>query len=74
MSTDGEKHVHKQHLFIMALEIIIFCIQRTPQGNKKNAKEEGPERKGSKDYHYYRYCPVQGCTLLHLTKDLELAW
>ena len=46
--------------------------------NKKQSEEEASKSKGSKDYHYYRYCPLQGCTSLvkrpppHLAKVHKL--
>lgn len=55
-----------------------FSHQKKAPKNKKQSEEEASKRKGSKDYHYYRYCPLQGCTSLvkrlppHLAKVHKL--
>ena len=54
--------------------------KNAPPKKKKPKTEEGESKsKGSKDYHYYRYCPQQGCTALvkrlppHLRKVHKLS-
>ncbi|XP_067046769.1 uncharacterized protein [Acropora muricata] len=55
-----------------------FSHPKKAPENKKQSEEEASKRKGSKDYHYYRYCPLQGCTSLvkrlppHLAKVHKL--
>ena len=55
-----------------------FSHPKKAPKNKKQSEEEPSKRKGSKDYHYYRYCSLQGCTSLvkrlppHLAKVHKL--
>ena len=45
-------------------DIFILRSKESSKKQKKQSEEEASKSKGSKDYHYYRYCPLQGCISL----------
>lgn len=56
-----------------------FSHPKKAPKKKKQSEEEASKSKESKDYHYHRYCPLQGCTALvkrlppHLRKVHKLS-
>lgn len=56
-----------------------FSHPKKASKKKQHTEKEASKSKGSIDYHYYRYCPLQGCTALvkrlppHLRKVHKLS-
>ena len=56
-----------------------FSHPKKAPKKKKQSEEKASKSKESKDYHYHRYCPLQGCTALvkrlppHLRKVHKLS-
>ena len=79
-SMGGREYMQRQQLVHYGMrKTYYFSHPKKASKKKQQTEKEASKSKGSKDYHYYRYCPLQGCTALekrlppHLRKVHKLS-
>lgn len=76
----GREYMQRQQLVHYGMrKTYSFSHPKKASKKKQQTEKEASKSKGSKDYHYYHYCPLQGCTALekrlppHLRKVHKLS-